>query len=54
MLSTLRVISNSGRQFSVSAAAFKPETVKNWIDGRPVESKTSEWIELTNPVSYLL
>ena len=48
MLSRLSIAS---RQFSVSAAACKPETVKNWIDGRAVESKTSDWIELTNPAT---
>lgn len=26
------------------------ETVKNWIDGFAVESKTTKWIDLTNPV----
>jgi malonate-semialdehyde dehydrogenase (acetylating)/methylmalonate-semialdehyde dehydrogenase len=48
MLSRLNIAS---RQFSVSAAACKPETVKNWINGRAVESKTSDWIELTNPAT---
>jgi malonate-semialdehyde dehydrogenase (acetylating)/methylmalonate-semialdehyde dehydrogenase len=49
MLSRLSV--SASRQFSVSVAACKPETVKNWIDGRAVESKTSDWIELTNPAT---
>lgn len=37
---------------SISAARHKPPTVKNWIDGKAVESKASKWIDLTNPVCY--
>lgn len=38
--------------FSVSRASLaKTDTVKMWIDGRPVESKTSDWIDLTNPAT---
>ncbi len=38
-------------QLSTSRAALGSEkTVKLWIDGQPVESKTNEWIDLTNPV----
>nr|CDJ88531.1 unnamed protein product [Haemonchus contortus] len=43
-----------GQQYaflSTSTAALTDKTVKMWIDGRPVESKTTEWIELTNPAT---
>lgn len=33
-----------------STSALLSATVKNWIDGKAVESKTSKWIDLTNPV----
>uniref|UniRef100_A0A0K0DIZ0 Probable methylmalonate-semialdehyde/malonate-semialdehyde dehydrogenase [acylating], mitochondrial n=1 Tax=Angiostrongylus cantonensis TaxID=6313 RepID=A0A0K0DIZ0_ANGCA len=36
--------------FSTTTTVNTENTVKMWIDGRPVESKTSEWIDLTNPV----
>uniref|UniRef100_A0A7I4Y761 Probable methylmalonate-semialdehyde/malonate-semialdehyde dehydrogenase [acylating], mitochondrial n=1 Tax=Haemonchus contortus TaxID=6289 RepID=A0A7I4Y761_HAECO len=36
---------------STSKAALTDKTVKMWIDGRPVESKTKEWIDLTNPAT---
>uniref|UniRef100_A0A7E4VKL0 Probable methylmalonate-semialdehyde/malonate-semialdehyde dehydrogenase [acylating], mitochondrial n=1 Tax=Panagrellus redivivus TaxID=6233 RepID=A0A7E4VKL0_PANRE len=52
MLSRLRVISTvSSRQLSVTAALNKPETVKNYIDGQAVESKATDFIELTNPAT---
>jgi malonate-semialdehyde dehydrogenase (acetylating)/methylmalonate-semialdehyde dehydrogenase len=34
-----------------ASSSSKPPTVKNWIDGRAVESKTTDWIELTNPAT---
>ncbi|PIO68308.1 hypothetical protein TELCIR_09910, partial [Teladorsagia circumcincta] len=43
-----------GQQYafiSTSRAALADKTVKMWIDGRPVESKTNEWIDLTNPAT---
>lgn len=32
-----------------ASSSSKAPTVKNWINGRPVESKTNNWIELTDP-----
>ncbi|KAK6030092.1 methylmalonate-semialdehyde dehydrogenase [Ostertagia ostertagi] len=37
--------------FSCSRPVATDKTVKMWIDGRPVESKTNEWIDLTNPAT---
>uniref|UniRef100_A0A914W4U7 Probable methylmalonate-semialdehyde/malonate-semialdehyde dehydrogenase [acylating], mitochondrial n=1 Tax=Plectus sambesii TaxID=2011161 RepID=A0A914W4U7_9BILA len=38
--------------FSTSRVVLGPnDTVKMWIDGKAVESKTKEWIELTNPAT---
>lgn len=37
------------RKISLSSAT-SAETVKNWLDGKAVESKAQKWIELTNPV----
>ena len=42
------------RSFSRTGALGTSATVKNWIDGKEVESKTSKWIDLTNPVRLLL
>jgi malonate-semialdehyde dehydrogenase (acetylating)/methylmalonate-semialdehyde dehydrogenase len=39
------------RNFSVSRVSCGPPTVKLWIDGKEVESKTNDWIELTNPAT---
>ncbi|KAH7698786.1 methylmalonate-semialdehyde dehydrogenase, partial [Aphelenchoides avenae] len=49
MLSRISVVSQ--RSLSVSQHALATATVKNWIDGRAVDSKTSKWIELTNPAT---
>lgn len=46
-----RVAITSTRNFSVSPIACGPPTIKMWIDGKPVESNTSNWIELTNPAT---
>ncbi|CAD5211570.1 unnamed protein product [Bursaphelenchus okinawaensis] len=40
----------SRRSFSQSRA-LAAENVKNWLDGKPVESKAQKWIELTNPAT---
>lgn len=34
-----------------ASSSSKPPTVKNWINGKAVESKTNDWIELTNPAT---
>lgn len=53
MLSRLSKLPNAA--FSTSRAVLgNQETVKLWIDGQAVESKTNQWIELTNPVSSSL
>ncbi|PAV89120.1 hypothetical protein WR25_05262 isoform A [Diploscapter pachys] len=39
------------RNFSVSQKALAAPTVKLLIDGKEVESKTKEWIDLTNPAT---
>lgn len=39
----------AARNLSISPALFT-RTVKNWIEGKAVDSKTSKWIDLTNPV----
>uniref|UniRef100_A0A914ZQW0 Probable methylmalonate-semialdehyde/malonate-semialdehyde dehydrogenase [acylating], mitochondrial n=1 Tax=Parascaris univalens TaxID=6257 RepID=A0A914ZQW0_PARUN len=51
-LSVYRVIANGSiANFSVSRyASADAEKVKMWIDGRAVDSNTTEWIDLTNPV----
>ncbi|RCN38719.1 methylmalonate-semialdehyde dehydrogenase [Ancylostoma caninum] len=36
---------------STTKATLSDKTVKLWIDGQPVESKTTEWLELTNPAT---
>jgi malonate-semialdehyde dehydrogenase (acetylating)/methylmalonate-semialdehyde dehydrogenase len=41
----------SKRCFSRSYQVYANATVKNWIDGKAVESKTTKWIELTNPAT---
>ncbi|KAJ1353670.1 putative methylmalonate-semialdehyde dehydrogenase [acylating], mitochondrial, partial [Parelaphostrongylus tenuis] len=55
MLSGLKRLSvRCGQQYlslSTTTSAYGESTVKMWIDGRPVESKTSEWIDLTNPAT---
>ena len=52
MLSRLSKVPSAA--FSTSRAVLgSQDTVKLWIDGREVESKTNQWIELTNPVSFL-
>lgn len=40
------------RNLSASPALSNSKTVKNWIDGAAVESKTTKWINLTNPVFF--
>ncbi|VDK52776.1 unnamed protein product [Cylicostephanus goldi] len=37
--------------FSTTNATFTDKTVKLWIDGQPVESKTNDWLDLTNPAT---
>uniref|UniRef100_A0A915DMG1 Uncharacterized protein n=1 Tax=Ditylenchus dipsaci TaxID=166011 RepID=A0A915DMG1_9BILA len=38
--------------YSASFGTGNADTkVKNWIHGKPVDSKTSEWIDLTNPAT---
>ncbi|GMT16528.1 hypothetical protein PFISCL1PPCAC_7825 [Pristionchus fissidentatus] len=50
MLSRLAIA--TPRSLSSSAAvSAKAETVKMWIDGKAVESKTNEYIDLTNPAT---
>ncbi|VDL83527.1 unnamed protein product [Nippostrongylus brasiliensis] len=47
-----RLSARCGQQIaslSISRAALADNTVKMWIDGQAVESKTNDWIELTNP-----
>jgi malonate-semialdehyde dehydrogenase (acetylating)/methylmalonate-semialdehyde dehydrogenase len=34
-----------------ASSSSKPPTVKNWINGKAVESKTKDWIELTDPAT---
>lgn len=34
-----------------ASSSSKHATVKNWINGKAVESKTNDWIELTNPAT---
>ncbi|CAF0732568.1 unnamed protein product [Adineta ricciae] len=34
-----------------ASSSSKPPTIKNWINGRAVESKAKDWIELTNPAT---
>ncbi|KAJ1353678.1 putative methylmalonate-semialdehyde dehydrogenase [acylating], mitochondrial [Parelaphostrongylus tenuis] len=55
MLSGLKRLSvRCGQQYVsllTTTSAYGESTVKMWIDGRPVESKTSEWIDLTNPAT---
>ncbi|CAJ0585589.1 unnamed protein product, partial [Mesorhabditis spiculigera] len=50
MLSRLSVVSSKSLHTS-RAALGSQETVKLWLDGQAVESKTNEWIELTNPAT---
>lgn len=54
----LRVLGLQGKNAVQSAAAFStsralaaPEKVKLWIHGQPVESQTTDWLELTNPAT---
>ncbi|KAK0423470.1 hypothetical protein QR680_008158 [Steinernema hermaphroditum] len=50
MLSRLAVLST--RSIATSRVALgSQETVKLWIDNKPVESKTNKWIDLTNPAT---
>ncbi|CAF31502.1 putative methylmalonate-semialdehyde/malonate-semialdehyde dehydrogenase [acylating], mitochondrial [Caenorhabditis elegans] len=37
--------------FSTSKSAAAAPTVKLWIDGQAVESKTTDFVELTNPAT---
>lgn len=48
MLSRYSIVSGC-RSLSLSRPC-SVETVKNWLDGKAVESKASKWIDLTNPV----
>ncbi|CAJ0567298.1 unnamed protein product, partial [Mesorhabditis spiculigera] len=50
MLSRLSVVSSKSLHTS-RAVLGSQETVKLWLDGQAVESKTNEWIELTNPAT---
>uniref|UniRef100_A0A7I4Y774 Probable methylmalonate-semialdehyde/malonate-semialdehyde dehydrogenase [acylating], mitochondrial n=1 Tax=Haemonchus contortus TaxID=6289 RepID=A0A7I4Y774_HAECO len=54
LLRVARLPAAVGQQYafiSTSRAAFAEQTVKMWIDGRAVESKTNDWIDLTNPAT---
>lgn len=51
MLSRRLVFSHRAFSRTVPASA---ETVKNWLDGKEVESKANKWIDLTNPVCFYL
>uniref|UniRef100_A0A0N5BX05 Probable methylmalonate-semialdehyde/malonate-semialdehyde dehydrogenase [acylating], mitochondrial n=1 Tax=Strongyloides papillosus TaxID=174720 RepID=A0A0N5BX05_STREA len=48
MLSRLNFVSKKNLSFTKPASV---ETVKNWIDGKAVESKTNKWVDLTNPAT---
>ncbi|KJH46752.1 methylmalonate-semialdehyde dehydrogenase [Dictyocaulus viviparus] len=49
-----RVSVRCGQQLaflSTTTSSLSQNTVKMWIDGRAVESRTNEWIDLTNPAT---
>jgi len=49
MLTRYSIVSGC-RNLSLSRSC-SVETVKNWLDGKAVESKASKWIDLTNPAT---
>ncbi|CAI5441786.1 unnamed protein product [Caenorhabditis angaria] len=51
MLSRLARVQPKVAHFSTTSSSAAPPTVKLWIDGQPVESKTTDFVELTNPAT---